>query len=174
MVNVFSKEALNTFLIHDLDNRVAWHSDLSSKTFLVDLVKPTRKLKIYVFNCTCPPGGRALDEYKIQLIIEGQKRGERGYIDDSDGRIPLIIGYATPFADVNDGVYIIWDTNYHSDFSYSANLQCYLDPMLQSLSQNVVTCLKRGNNEKIVVSQRRYLKEAIEERIRINNIDLIE
>ena len=86
----FSKEELNGLIIEDLGDRVVWNSGINSKTLLLDLEMPKRKLRIYVFNCTCPPGGRALDEYKIQMIIEGQSRGERGHINTDDGRIPLI------------------------------------------------------------------------------------
>lgn len=173
MTALFTKKQLNTFIIQDLGKRVFWHSDINDKTFLVDLIMPKRQLRIYVFNCTCPPGGRALDEYKVQLIIEGQKRGERGHLNFSDNRSVLIIGYAVPFVDENDGIYVIWDANVHKEFSYSANLQCYLDPMLQALSDNVVTCLKKGNKEKIVVSQRKYLGDAIERRLDIDTQELL-
>ncbi len=169
----FSKEELNGLIIEDLGNRVAWNSGLNSKTLLLDLEKPKRKLRIYVFNCTCPPGGRALDEYKIQMIIEGQSRGERGHIKADDDRIPLIIGYACPFDDDENGVYILWDASFHMEFAYSANLQCYLDPMLQALSEEVVTCYKKGNKEQIVVAKRDNLTKAIEQRIRLDIQNLL-
>lgn len=169
----FSKEELNGLIIEDLGDRVVWNSGINSKTLLLDLEMPKRKLRIYVFNCTCPPGGRALDEYKIQMIIEGQSRGERGHINTDDGRIPLIMGYACPFDDDKDGVYIIWDTSFHMEFAYSANLQCYLDSMLQALSEDVVTCYKKGNREQIVVARREYLTKAIERRIQLDIQNLL-
>ena len=169
----FSKEELNGLIIEDLGDRVVWSSGINSKTLLLDLEMPKRKLRIYVFNCTCPPGGRALDEYKIQMIIEGQSRGERGHINMNDGRIPLIMGYACPFDDDKDGVYIIWDTHFHMEFAYSANLQCYLDPMLQALSEDVVTCYKKGNREQIVVARRENLTKAIERRIQLDIQNLL-
>ena len=169
----FSKEELNGLIIEDLGDCVVWNSGINSKTLLLDLEMPKRKLRIYVFNCTCPPGGRALDEYKIQMIIEGQSRGERGHINTDDGRIPLIMGYACPFDDDKDGVYIIWDTSFHMEFAYSANLQCYLDPMLQALSEDVVTCYKKGNREQIVVARREHLTKAIERRIQLDIQNLL-
>ena len=169
----FSKEELNGLIIEDLGDRVVWNSGINSKTLLLDLEMPKRKLRIYVFNCTCPPGGRALDEYKIQMIIEGQSRGERGHINTDDGRIPLIMGYACPFDDDKDGVYIIWDTSFHMEFAYSANLQCYLDPMLQALLEDVVTCYKKGNREQIVVARREHLTKAIERRIQLDIQNLL-
>ncbi len=174
MASVFSKEQLNKMFIEDLGNRVEWHSGTSSRTLLVDLINPRKKLRVYIFNCTCPPGGRALDEYKVQLIIEGQKRGERGHLDLSDERFLIIIGFASPFEEKSDGVYVMWDPTYHSDFAYSANLQCYLDPMLQSLSEDVVTCKKKGNNETIVVARRKNLSFAIEKRIELDIQHMLE
>ncbi len=169
----FSKEELNGLIIKDLGDRVVWNSGMSSKTLLLDLKMPRRKLRIYVFNCTCPPGGRALDEYKIQMIIEGQVRGERGHINTDDDRIPLIMGYACPFDNDRDGVYVLWDTSFHMEFAYSANLQCYLDPMLQALSEDVVTCYKKGNKEQIVVARRENLTKAIERRIQLDIQNLL-
>ena len=169
----FSKEELNGLIIEDLGDRVVWSSGINSKTLLLDLEMPKRKLRIYVFNCTCPPGGRALDEYKIQMIIEGQSRGERGHINMNDGRIPLIMGYACPFDDDKDGVYIIWDTNFHMEFAYSANLQCYLDPILQPLTEDIITYYKKGNRKQIVVARRENLTKAIERRIQLDIQNLL-
>lgn len=174
MAGRFSKEELNGLIIEDLGDRVVSNSGMNSKTLLLDLEMPRRKLRIYVFNCTCPPGGRALDEYKIQMIIEGQSRGERGHINTDDDRIPLIMGYACPFDNDRDGVYILWDTSFHMEFAYSANLQCYLDPMLQALSEDVVTCYKKGNREQIVVARRENLTKAIERRIQLDIQTLLE
>ncbi len=165
MAATFSKEHLNQMFLHDLGDRVEWHSDISSKTLLVDLKNPKKKLRVYLFNCTCPPGGRSLDEYKVQLIIEGQKRGERGRLNNSDDRFVLVVGFASPFAEKEDGVYVIWDSAFHLEFAYSANLQCYLDPMLEALSEDVVTRYKAGNKEQIVVALRKNLSKAIEHRI---------
>ena len=173
MATRFNKKELNSMIIEDLGNRVVWSSGLNSKTLLLNLERPKRKLRIYVFNCTCPPGGRSLDEYKIQMIIEGQSRGERGHIITDDGRIPLIMGYACPFDDDKDGVYIIWDTSFHMEFAYSANLQCYLDPMLQALSEDVITCYKKGNREQIIVARRENLPKAIERRIQLDIQNLL-
>ena len=60
------------------------------------------------------------------------------------------------------------------EFAYSANLQCYLDPMLQALSDDVVTCYKKGNREKIVVAKRESLTKAIERRIQLDIQALLE
>lgn len=165
MASVFPKAKLHQMFIDDLGDRVAWHSNASDKTLLIDLINPRKKLRVYLFNCTCPPGGRALDEYKVQLIIEGQKRGERGHLNTSDDRFIIIAGFASPFSEKEDGVYVMWDPSFHSEFAYSANLQCYLDPMLEALSNEVVTCFKKGNKEEIVVALRKNLSAAVERRI---------
>ena len=63
---------------------------------------------------------------------------------------------------------VVNDCCFHMEFAYSANLQCYLDPMLQALSEDVVTRCKKGNGEKIVVAKRENLSKAIEQRIYLN------
>ena len=85
-----SKQALNTIFVEGLGDHVVWHSDTSSFPLLVDLQPRNLRLRVYLWNCTNPPGGRALDEYKIQVILPGQQRGERGQLDYSDGRLPII------------------------------------------------------------------------------------
>ena len=116
-----------------------------------------RDIKAYIFNCTAPPGGRSIDEYKVQLILQNQKRGERGKFDDSDGRTILIIGYACPFDDINAGLWVLFELDKHREFAYSANIQIYLRQLLEALESNVFVYKKR-NKEVVVISQRKYLK----------------
>lgn len=169
----FSKKELYGMIIEDLHERVVWHSDIDCTILLLDLEKPKRKLRLYVFNCTCPPGGRSLDEYKIQMRITGQKAGERGHLSIEDNRDPIIMGYACPLIDESDGVYVIWDANYHMDFAYSANIQCYLDPMLQALLKDDVVCAKKGNGEQVLYAGRKNLSKAIEKRSQLDLQNLL-
>ena len=92
-----------------------------------------RDFKIYIFNCTAPPGGRSIDEYKIQLILDGQKRGERGRFDITDGKMILIIGYADPLRDKENGIWVLFELDKHMEFAYSANIQIYLRQILKAL-----------------------------------------
>ena len=65
-----SKKVLNTIFLEGLGEHVVWHSDIFSSPLLVDLQPRNLRLRVYLWNCTNPPGGRALDEYKIQHIID--------------------------------------------------------------------------------------------------------
>ncbi|TQI67891.1 hypothetical protein [Clostridium sp. KNHs216] len=160
-----SQKTLHKMLLYDLDEHVAaQHSDISKKPLLIDLDSYPSKLKVYLFNCTCPPGGRTTDEYKIQLILENQKRNERCHIDNSDGRTVLLMGYAIPLIDVEDGVYIIWQTDMHVNAAYSANLQVTLPYMLKALATDVFTYKKYGNNERMVLCDRKHIYQAIKKR----------
>ena len=168
MAATFTKEKLNQMFLQDLGDRVTWHSDITSKELLVDIKMPNKIIRAYIFNCTCPPGGRALDEYKVQMIVDGQKRGERGHLSNSDDRFVLLVGFASPFVEKEDGVYVLWDAAAHTEFAYSSNLQCFVDPMLKALSEDVVTCFKKGKKEQIVVALRKNLSKAIERRIELD------
>ena len=142
--------------------------DNGRKPLYIHLKPPfNRDLKVYVFNCTAPPGGRTIDEFKVQLILDGQKRGERGRFDTSDGRTVLIVGYATPFVDALDGIWVLFEFDKHRDFAYSANIQVYLRQILPALSTNVYVCQKH-NKEILVISQRQYLLNALIERFDID------
>lgn len=124
-------------------------------------------IKAYLFNCTAPPGGRTIDEYKVQLILDNQKRGERGRFDDSDGTTVLIVGYADPLDAPDDGVWVLFELDKHREFAYSANIQIYLRQILQTLTNDVYTHLKH-NKETVVLAQRPYLLQALEKRFDID------
>jgi hypothetical protein len=104
----------------------------------VDLQPRNLRLRVYLWNCTNPPGGRALDEYKIQVILPGQQRGERGQLDYSDGRLPII---GALVRDGDDVSFAFWDADKHSDFAYSGNMQVKADVIVESF---VRRCLKRS------------------------------
>lgn len=124
-------------------------------------------VKVYLFNCTAPPGGRTIDEYKVQLILDNQKRGERGYFDDSDGTTVLIVGYADPLDEPMDGVWVLFELDKHREFAYSANIQIYLRQILQTLTNDVYTH-EKNNKEKVVLARRPHLLQALEERFKID------
>lgn len=78
---------LSAVFLHALGDTVTWHNGLESKPFEVDInTLYPKRLRVYLYNATYPPGGRTLGERKIQLIVPGQPRGARGNLDNSDGR----------------------------------------------------------------------------------------
>ena len=164
-----SKKSLNTIFIEGLGDHVKWYNSLSSSPLLVDLQPRNLRLRVYLWNCTNPPGGRALDEYKIQVILPGQKRGERGKLDYSDGRYPII---GALVRDGDDESFALWDANKHNDFAYSGNMQVKADVIIESLCTKVSETV-RNNNEIIVCARPQYLYDAIIRRMEIMHEEIL-
>ena len=155
------KNELNTLFINGLDSMVSSHSGEDSAPLLIDLAAPlSLKLRVYLFNCTNPPGGRALDEYKI---------GQRGTLDYSDGRMPILAAYVQ---EGDDGVFVMWDADKHEDFSYSANMQVKADVIIQALYSEVAS-YTRKNNEIILASRPQHLYKAIKKRLEIRRQEIL-
>ena len=88
-----SQKELHRLFLEDLGNYATDIKNDNRKPMKIFLQFPfNREVKLYIWNCTAPPGGRSEDEYKVQLIIEGQQRGKRARFDESDGSTVLIIG----------------------------------------------------------------------------------
>ncbi len=76
-------------------------------------------VRIYLWTAThVESNDRPVDEFKIQLILPGQVRGERGELDLSGRRMTFLLGYSPDF-----GVFIGWEAHLHAEFSYSAAVQ---------------------------------------------------
>ena len=172
MATRLSVSQLNEMFVSDLGEAYCLRNDIGQKPLLVSPVGHENIIyKVYIYNCTNPPGGRTLDEYKIQLILPGQGRGNRGYLDESDGTIILIVGFAV-YDSCENGVWVIWETNRHREFAYSANLQVKMGSLLDTITEKFFYIKKPGNGEYIVVSNRAHLPQAIALRQKID-VDLL-
>jgi hypothetical protein len=168
MATRLTAKQLNELFVADLGEAYCIKSEIEKKPLLISPVaNPEITYKVYIYNCTNPPGGRTLDEYKIQLILPDQGRGNRGYFDETDGTIILIVGFAIYDACEN-GVWVIWETDFHREFAYSANLQVKMENLLDTITKNVFYTKKPGNGEIIVVSDRMHLCDAIDLREKID------
>lgn len=173
MNNKLTTYELHKVFIDSLSSAVYSHSDLNEKPLLVTLNPPhCMKLKVYLFNCTNPPGARQAGECKSQLILPGQQRGERGHFELDPEYKTLLVGFCTVTEDIQDGSYVLWDLKKHMEFAYSASVQVALSTLLRSYTEPVFCMKKRGNGEWIVVCQRTYLLEAIYMRMN-KDIDLL-
>ena len=77
-----SSERLHRQFLDTLGDAVLSHSAVEDKPLEVDLKSPLPpKIRAYIYNATYPPGGRAMGEHKIQLIVPGQERDQRGNFD---------------------------------------------------------------------------------------------
>ena len=167
-----SAPQLNKLFVADLGEIYRLKSDIDKKPILISpATNEDIVYKVYIFNCTNPPGGRTLDEYKIQLILPGQGRGNRGYLDESDGTVILLVGFAI-YDSCENGVWIIWETDRHREFAYSANLQVKMGTLLDTITNHVFFTQKPGNGEYIVVADREHLPQAVALRGKID-VDLL-
>ncbi|MGG6309216.1 hypothetical protein [Paenibacillus macerans] len=162
-----SKQKLNQIFIDGLGSHVKQHSGMSSVPILVDLASPfPLRIRAYLFNCTNPPGGRPIDEYKFQIILPGQRRGSRGSLDYSDGRLPLLAAYARMTDEIEGGVFVLWDPYKHKDFAYSANMQVRAETIIRALYEPVALS-KRNNGETILAARPDHVVDAIRMRVEI-------
>jgi len=166
---------LNKRFIFALKDLVISHNDVNKKPLEVDLKLPLpRKIRVYIFNTTYPPGGRSLGEHKIQLIVPGQDRGQRGSFDHSDGRIVLLCGYQ-PELDV----FILWDASLYHEFAFSRNVQVKAETIIEGFAGKIGRQQRRirhgGSikNEIVLTAKAGLLSEAILLRISLTLNKLI-
>lgn len=168
------KEHLNQLFVDGLGEAVLKISSIADTPLLIDLKEPyPLRLRVYLYNLTNPPGGRALDEYKFQVILPGQQRGTRASLDYSDGRMPLLAAYVYVSADIKDGIFVLWDAMKHADFSYSANVQVKAETIIKALCTTVASSM-RGNNEIVLAARPQHLLAAVKMRMDIMMRDLKE
>lgn len=164
-----SQAELNRVFLSALGETVSWHNRLDSKPLEINVSKPhLMHLRVYIYNATYPPGGRTLGERKIQLIVPGQARGERGNFNHSDGRIVLLAGYESDM-----DVFILWDAGTYRDFAYSMNVQVNPETIFSAFSGKVEFQNRRRRtpeivDETVICTSRDFLLKAILERNRLS------
>jgi hypothetical protein len=158
-----SVEDLHRTFLRALNGLVIAHTDLDIKPLEVDLKSPLPpRLRVYMYNATYPPGGRAMGEHKIQLIVPGQERGARGNFDASDGRIPLLVGYRPDIQ-----IFMLWDAEMYVDFAYSRNVQVKPQTVYEAFAQGLGhqrRALPHLGAEIVITADPRHLTQAILER----------
>jgi len=160
-----SVEDLHRTFLEALEGAVVAHSDLATKPLEVDLKSPLPpKLRVYLYNATYPPGGRAMGEHKVQLIVPGQERGARGNFGSSGGRIPLLVGYRPDIR-----IFMLWDAELYVDFAYSRNVQVKAETVYEAFAQGIgrqKRNLLKQPVEIVIAADAKHLGEAILERQR--------
>ena len=167
---------LHRAFIEPLNDLVVSHSDLSRKPLSIDGTLPLpKRLRAYLFNVTSPPGGRTVGEHKVQLIVPGQSRGERGNFDRSENRLVILGGFCS-----EEGVFVLWDADLYYDFSWSRNVQVNAETVFRASAGRIVEQVRvlRPNpgstaRETIVACPASRLLEAIEMRVQIRRRRLI-
>ncbi len=149
------RKQLHEKLIRDFGNAVEKYSPTEYRPLNVTLTHPVSIcFNVYLFPNTNPPGGRSHDEYKFNLSVPGQVRGQKSNFDSSDG-IPLLMSYTEDF-----DVYIIYDAEMHKDFSINANVQSKQILLTSALKEKVAT-YKKTSGELLIGVRSKYLIEGI-------------
>jgi hypothetical protein len=160
-----SIEGLSDTFLEALGGAVSWHSAAERKPLEIDCKSPLPpKLRVYIYNATYPPGGRTMGEHKIQLIVPGQERSERGNFDASGGRIPLLVGFRPDLR-----IFMLWDAELYVDFAYSRNVQVMPETVYEAFALGIARQERRlwtQNSEIVIATDARHLAEAILERQR--------
>lgn len=140
-------EDLHRVFLDALDRYVLSYTDVQAKPLEVDLKPPLPpKLRVYMYNATYPPGGRATGEHKIQIIVPGQERGARGNFDSSGGRIPLLVGYRPDL-----GIFMLWDAELYVDFAYSRNVQVKAETVYEAFARGIGTQKRHLSNQPVEI-----------------------
>lgn len=151
------RQQLQTIFLNSLGDAVESHSTVSERPLDVVITKPYRiSLKVYLFPNTNPPGGRRFDEYKFNLNVPGQQRGEKGNFDYSDG-VPFLVSYTEDY-----DVFIIYEARMHRNFSCNANVQSKQSLILDAYKMNVAK-YKKTSGELLIGVKSKYLLDGIKE-----------
>src|SRR6266699_2182582 len=87
------KAILHTKLLAAAGKEVEKYGLLDDVPFNISLTG-LGNLAFYAFTLTSPTGGRPTGEYKIQLIVPGQKRESRGHLYLVPGLFTIIAGWS--------------------------------------------------------------------------------
>jgi hypothetical protein len=156
------KRVLHRLFLAGLNSSVE-AGPLTEIPFRITLPGPGQFI-VYLFTLTSPPGGRPTGEYKIQLIVPGQGRGNRGTLQFRPGSTTLLGGWSP-----SEQVFVLWDAYAHKEFAYSQNLQVQGKAVWTAASVGLATCervLRDGNGmESVVVCKPAQLREAVSLRL---------
>lgn len=157
------KEKLHEKLIAAIGTDVVLSASTDSAGELeVELLPPLPgRVRIYVYNATNPPGGRPTPEHKIQLILRGQRRGERADFNESGVDLVLLCGYVG-----EHDIFVLWDASLHRNFSHSKNLQVKTENVIAAAAGTRVRQERRlaTGSEIVICAPPSQLMRAILER----------
>ena len=164
---------LHARFLEALSDKITSVSDLGQKPLLLDLQYPLPpKVRLYLFNITHPPGGRTPGEHKIQIIIPGQKRGERAELDHSNGRLVILAGYSA-----DSDVFVVWDAELYPSIPFSRNVQAHPDTVYAAAAGRIAIQKRRIRGqgvEKVIAAPPNKLREALQLRFEYTLSRLLE
>ena len=153
------KEKLNNIFIEALDVSHDEKIDCSQFPMKFDIknIKP-RKCILYIWQITDPPGGRSIDENKIQLILPGQKRDERANFTHESDYFTLLVGYRDDIK-----IFCLWDAYLYENIPFSRNVQVKEKTLFVAISGGIQIQNRKlwVGPEKIITTNTLQLKKAI-------------
>lgn len=153
----YTKESLNKLFLDGLSGHILEHSAVTDFPLLLTLYPRELRLRVYLWNCTNPPGGRPANEYKAQMRLPGQKPHTRADLDYSDTRLPIIGALVN---DDEEKIFVIWDANRHKNFAYCCNLQVRNDVIIGAMIHPIEEA-KRKNGEIVICARPQFLYDAL-------------
>lgn len=142
-------------------------SDVRKRPLNLDCAHPLpNRVRLYLYTLTGPPGGRTLGEHKIQIIVPGQKKGERRNLDFSDGRFVLLAGF-----EPQQEVYAFWDARLYEDIPHSRNVQIKAETIYAAFAHGWATQERRlwnGQTEIVVACDAKSLTAGLAKRFTLS------
>lgn len=164
------KQQIHLEILAAAGGKAEGYSSLTEVPFRLSLAG-FGSLVFYAFNLTSPPGGRPIGEYKIQLIVPGQARGARGWLEFSSGAITILIGWAQ-----EEKIFAMWDAYARESFSYSQNLQIKGESVwlaqVEGLSTSERHLRNREGMETIVACRSDRFLDGISTRVQLSAVRL--
>ncbi len=160
------KHEIHEILLQSLDSAIECRSACDAAPLRFLFSRFGLLCNAYAFTITRQLRGRPQDEYKIQVIVPGSKRGSRQCLDSADGAFPLLIGYSPDF-----DVLALWDATLYKDFAYSRNVQVKELTLVRALAEKVSSqerFLRQGGKrvqEVILASRREHFADALSLRL---------
>ena len=150
--------------IDALGDAVVSHSDINQRPLEINISKPfSMLLRVYLFICSNPPGGRAPDEYKFNLNVPGQNK--RGNFDTSGNAFIILSAYVAD-EDPDLSVFVLWDASKHKNFAMNANVQTKAQ-LIQDARLTKVATMDKSNGETVIAARSKHLIDAISLRNKI-------
>ncbi len=163
MANRLSKAELQERFVAAIGSGAVAADTDDAGELVIELRSPLpRRVRVYIYNATDAQGPDRTSEYRIQLILTDQGRGQRADFDGSEVDFVLLCGYVP-----EQDVFVFWDASLHRDFAYSKNLQVRSENVIGAAAAGVTVRQERlldSGRETVLCAPSRFVSEAMAER----------
>ncbi|MBX3031308.1 MAG: hypothetical protein KF809_14265 [Chloroflexi bacterium] len=137
-----------------------------------------RLVRFYAYLATDHPAERSAGDYRIQVIVPGQRPGTRAHFDRGDGAMVVLLGYTPDFE-----VFVLWDAAVHDagqGIPFSKGVQVHAATVFhaaavgRSTQERLVRSSGRPFRETVIAARSRSLVQALVDRQRLSMRALLE